>query len=118
MIRMTIALTRQEHLSLEQFQAYWRNEHATLVRDLAETLGIKRYVQSHVIAPEKLKNGQYYQSPYDGLAEVWYLSYPDFLKHISSSAGKEAAKRLSADERRFAQQPLSRTWWSNEHAVI
>lgn len=118
MIRMTIALTRLEHLSSREFQDHWRNEHGKLVRELAETLGIKRYNQAHALAPEQLKNGRYYTPPYDGLAEVWYESYDDFLSRISSASGKEAAKRLREDEQRFAQIKLSRTWWSEEYEIL
>lgn len=118
MIRMTIALTRLDHLNAQEFKEYWLYKHGTLVRGLAETLGIKRYVQAHSIPPEELKNGHYYQPPYDGLAEVWYQSYDDFLQHISSVAGKEAAKRLREDEQIFAQIELSRTWWSEVHDIV
>lgn len=118
MIRMTIALTRQLHMSSSEFQDYWLNDHGKLVKSLAETLGMKHYVQTHAIAPEKLKNGKYYRPPYDGLAEVWYLSYDDFLDHIKSDAGKKAALLLREDEQKFAQTELSRTWWSDEHRLI
>jgi uncharacterized protein (TIGR02118 family) len=118
MIRMTIALTRLETLSAREFKDYWRSEHGDLVRELAETLGIKRYVQAHAIAPDQLKNGQYYTPPYDGLAQVWYESYGDYLNRITSPSGKEAAKRLRQDEQRFAQIELSRTWWSEEHKIL
>jgi len=118
MIRMTIALTRKTHLSAQQFQDYWRNQHGPLVKELADKLGIKRYVQAHAISPDQLKNGKYYNPPYDGLAEVWYLSYDDFLKNITSPAGKEAARRLREDEKQFTQIDLSRTWWSDEHEIF
>ena len=118
MIKMTIALTRLEDLTPQEFQDYWRNQHGELVRGLAETLGIQRYVQAHSIASEDLKNGKYYRPPYDGLAEVWYLSYDDFLTRLTSATGKEAAKQLRKDEQRFAQIDLSRTWWSEEHEIL
>lgn len=118
MIKMTIALTRLERLSSQQFQEYWRNEHGKLVTGLAEILGIQRYIQAHAIAPDQLKNGKYYVPPYDGVAEVWYQSYDDFLTRITSAAGRDAAKQLREDEKRFAQIELSRTWWSDEHEII
>jgi len=55
---------------------------------------------------------------YDGLAEVWYESYDDFLDRITSADGKEAGKRLREDEKRFAQIKLSRTWWSEVHEIL
>ena len=118
MIRMTIALTRQAHMSSSEFQDYWLNEHGELVKSLAEALGIKRYVQTHAIVPENFKDEKYNRPPYDGLAEVWYYSYDDFLAHIKSDAGKKSALLLREDELKFAQTELSLTWWSNQHQIV
>ena len=32
-----------------EFHRYWKDEHGPLVRSVAQTLGIRRYVQSHTI---------------------------------------------------------------------
>ena len=47
MIKLTFCLRRLPHLSREQFQTYWREQHAPLVAKHAKTLGVLRYVQLH-----------------------------------------------------------------------
>jgi hypothetical protein len=48
MIKLVFALRRREGLTREEFQRYWREEHAKLVQRHAETLHIRRYVQVHL----------------------------------------------------------------------
>src|SRR3990167_573450 len=48
--QMTIALTRLPHLSREDFQSYWFEHHAPLVRQCADVLGILEYHQLHAVA--------------------------------------------------------------------
>ena len=47
MIKLVFALRHRPELSLEDFQAYWRERHAPLVARHAADLGIRRYVQAH-----------------------------------------------------------------------
>ena len=52
MLKLVFCLHRLPHLSREEFQRYWREEHGPLVRRHAEVLGIARYVQSHALGGE------------------------------------------------------------------
>ena len=45
MMKLTYCLRRKAGLSWDEFSAYWRDVHAPLVRERAELLGIRRYVQ-------------------------------------------------------------------------
>lgn len=47
MIRITFCLTRKEGMALDGFQDYWLTKHAPLVKSVADTLHIRRYVQLH-----------------------------------------------------------------------
>ncbi|MEW6270992.1 MAG: EthD domain-containing protein [Thermodesulfobacteriota bacterium] len=46
MLKLVFCLTRLPHLSREEFQRYWRERHAPLVRSHAATLRIQRYASS------------------------------------------------------------------------
>ena len=47
MVKFVFCLRRKDGMALEEFQRYWREEHAPLVQQYAGALGILRYVQSH-----------------------------------------------------------------------
>ena len=77
MIKLTYCLRRKAGMSLADFQQYWREVHAPLVAERAETLGIRRYVQVHtadlpdVHALLQGRNGGS-PEPFDGVAELWF----------------------------------------------
>ena len=47
MIKIVYCLRRKAGMSAEAFHDYWLNTHGPLVRRHAETLAIRRYVQTH-----------------------------------------------------------------------
>ncbi len=121
LIRMTVALVRLPSLSRGAFQDYWLGQHAPLVRTLAATLGIVRYVQLHSELDGPSPEGpsaRTWPAPYDGLAEILYESREAFDARMSDPAAQDAARLLRDDERRFIDREKSRRWWGFEHAVI
>jgi uncharacterized protein (TIGR02118 family) len=48
-VRTMLALTRQPHLSFEEFDRYWRDVHGPIA---AQIPGLTRYVQRHVITSD------------------------------------------------------------------
>ena len=75
MIKLTFCLTRLAHLSRAEFQDYWRNHHAPLVKSFQDELKIKRYVQVHALADELsegLRGPRGAPHGYDGIAELWW----------------------------------------------
>ena len=49
MIKLVYCLRRLPELSREEFQRYWRENHGPLVRERADALGIRRYIQVHTL---------------------------------------------------------------------
>ena len=49
MFKMIYCLRRKPGLSRADFQRYWRDQHAPLVRRHAPSLGVRRYTQSHTV---------------------------------------------------------------------
>ena len=45
MIKLSFCLTRKDHLTREQFQDYWINKHAPLVKSVSKDLKIIKYYQ-------------------------------------------------------------------------
>lgn len=122
MIKLTFCLKRLPHLSRDEFQSYWRDIHAPLVRKHAEALNIARYVQSHSFpesasAPLAQSRGSAGQD-YDGVAELWWTDMERFASAGMTPEGQEAGRILLEDEARFIDLPNSPIFLVNEFEVI
>lgn len=121
MIKLTFCLRRRSDLTREEFQHYWLHTHGPLVRERAEALGIRRYVQTHTMDASGIhrafqaRNGGAPEA-FDGVAELWF----DDLDALGGDeeARRQAGADLLADERNFIDLPNSPMWLSVEHEVI
>ncbi len=121
MIKLVFCLRRLPHLSLEEFQRYWREVHAPLVQRHAAALRILRYVQTHTAASplnDVLRDSRGAGAAYDGVAELWWRDEAELLAALGSEAGREASAALLEDERRFIALPGSALWLAAEHPVV
>ena len=122
MIKLVYVVRRKSGMTREEFQQYWREHHGPLVRSVADSLGIRRNVQTHT-AYEELNarapgaRGQM-QPPYDGLVEVWYDDLAELQRRGSSSEGQEAVATLIEDEAKFIDFSRSALWFADEHVMI
>jgi uncharacterized protein (TIGR02118 family) len=122
MIKMVFTVRRRADLTREEFQQYWRSQHAPLVKRHADALRIRRYVQVHardtgleaaIAGPRGSE-----ENVYDGAAELWWDSLEDLVEAISSEPGQAAGQELLADESRFIDLPRSPLWLGEENVVI
>lgn len=122
MIKLVFTIRRREGMTREEFQRYWRNEHAELVERHAKVLRIRRYVQTHTrdTDADGALAGARGSEPghYDGVAELWWDSVADLLAASGSDEGQIAANALLEDERRFIDLPNSPIWLGEENVVI
>ncbi len=122
MIKLVFMVRRRNGMTREEFQRYWREEHAALVKRHADVLGIRRYVQTH--ARETDLNdalaGSRGSEPrlYDGVAELWWDSIDDLVGAAVSEEGQIAQQLLLEDERRFIDVANSPIWLGEEIAVV
>jgi uncharacterized protein (TIGR02118 family) len=121
-IKLVFSLRRRAEMTREEFQAYWRDQHASLVSRHAETLRIRRYVQTHARSSEvaAAQSAARASEPdvYDGEAELWWDSLEDVIAAVSTPEGQLAAAELLEDERRFIDLERSPLWIGEEHVVI
>jgi uncharacterized protein (TIGR02118 family) len=121
-IKLVFSVRRREGTSREEFQRYWREQHAALVKRHAETLHIRRYVQTHASETDldATLSGARGSEPgvYDGVAELWWDSIDDLAAAAASEAGQAAGQELLEDERRFIDLPRSPLWLGEENVVI
>lgn len=121
MIKLTFCLRRLPELSREEFQRYWFDDHAPLVRKHAEALRIRRYVQLHTRDDElndALRASRGGPEPYDGVAELWWKSPEDLAAALTTPEGIAAGQALLEDERRFIDLTNSPLWIGEEKPVI
>jgi uncharacterized protein (TIGR02118 family) len=122
MIKLVFCLRRLPTLSVTEFQRYWLEQHAELVRRHAATLRIRRYTQSHTVPDPRLspvidsRGGQV--AAFDGVAELWWDSAEDLVEAISTTEGQAAGRALLEDERTFIDLPNSPLFFTNEHVIV
>lgn len=66
MVKLIYCISKKPDMTVEAFQAYWRNVHAPIAGAIP---GLRRYVQCHVV-PDTY--GGERQPAYDGAAELWF----------------------------------------------
>lgn len=121
MVKLTFCVRRLASLSEAEFHRYWREQHGPLVLRHAETLGIRRYVQTHALpglVSEALRASRGAASPFDGVAELWWDDLETLAAATESEAGRRASAELLADERRFIDHPGSALWLNEEQVLL
>lgn len=121
MIKLVYCVRRLPHLSRGEFQRYWRETHGPLVRNRAQTLRIRRYVQVHTLETpinDALRESRATLEAYDGVAELWWDSTEDLVAATASAEGRRAAQELLEDERRFIDLQASALWIGQEHPMV
>jgi uncharacterized protein (TIGR02118 family) len=122
MIKLVFMVRRRDGITREEFQRYWKEEHAELVQRHAGRLRIRRYVQTHARDTDldDALAGSRGSEPrqYDGVAELWWDSIDDLVQTATSEEGQTAQQALLEDERRFIDVANSPIWLGEEIAVI
>jgi uncharacterized protein (TIGR02118 family) len=121
MVKLTFCVRRLPHISLEEFQRYWLENHGPLVRERAGVLNIKRYVQVHRLdspANDAMRASRDAADPYDGVAELWWESIEDLAAATATEEGRRAGRELLDDERKFIDLRRSALWVGEEHEVV
>lgn len=122
MIKLVYCLRRVPSLTREEFQKYWRETHAPLVKARAETLGIKRYIQVHTLdsglnSALAASRGSA-DDPFDGVAELWWDDQAALAGGAGSEVGRQAGRELLEDERNFIDFSRSLIFVAEENKVV
>ena len=90
MIKSIALLTRKDGMTHEQFVRHWVDIHAPLARAVP---GLRRYVQSHILAERKRPDIPALEVEVDGVAELWY----DDAESMARAMASPESKALHAD---------------------
>ncbi len=121
MIKMICALKKLPHLSLEEFQQYWKEKHGPLARKNLPKLNAKKYVQNHTLDTpfnEILRETRDAMEQYDGVVEIWWDSIEELEAASLTPEGIEASEELLNDEKQFIDLSRSSFWFCEEHVFI
>src|SRR5262245_616992 len=121
MLKLIFCLHRLPGTTREEFQRYWRETHAPLVKSHAAALGIERYVQVHARHDDLnagLRASRGAPEGYDGVAELWWKDRAAFEAALATPAAQRAGAELLADERRFIDLSRSPLWLGEENPVV
>jgi uncharacterized protein (TIGR02118 family) len=121
MVKLVFVIRRREELSPEEFHRYWLEEHGPLARRLLESLGVRRYVQTHTTGGElnaALAGARGTAAAFDGLAEIWWDSLDHLLAAAGSEEGQRANETLAEDEARFIDLERSSLFVTEEHTIL
>lgn len=121
MVKLVYCLRRRADVSPEEFCRYWLNTHAPKVKNVAEALRARRYVQSHTCEAEL--NQAFVASrglapAYDGITEIWWNSVEDVKAAMAATAGAEAMAMLLKDESQFIEFSQSCAFMTTEHLIF
>jgi uncharacterized protein (TIGR02118 family) len=78
-------LTRRSDMTHEQFVRHWVEVHAPLAHAVP---GLRRYVQSHIVAERHRPDIPSHDLEIDGIAELWYDDRESMQRAIASPEGK------------------------------
>jgi uncharacterized protein (TIGR02118 family) len=122
LIKVAFCLRRLSSLSREEFQTYWHEHHAPLVRQYGPALNIYRYVQnhtfSHPLGATAIRARGATIDEYDGVAELWWEAVDKMIAAGSTAEGRAAGRTLLADERRFVDLANSPIFYAREIEII
>ncbi len=120
MIKMVVINFRKPGMTLEEFTAYWKKTHADLVRQHGRKMGIRKYVQSHVLPSpdmDAFAKARGWAAAPDGLTEVWFDSLEAMQKAMGSPEGQAASAILAADEPNLINPSRISAFLSTEYVV-
>jgi hypothetical protein len=121
MIKLVYVIARRAEMSAEAFHDDWLNRHGPLVSAQAEALGLRKYVQSHLIdhpANEGLRAVRGMLGPVDGITEVWWDSAEALKAAYATPEGANAGRILAKDEETFIDFSNSHVFLTQEHLIF
>jgi uncharacterized protein (TIGR02118 family) len=113
MVKIIICAVRKAGMSFQEFDTYWRDQHATVIKSVPEfNRHVRRYVQCHLISTDVpfATTGAY-----DGVAELWFDDVASLNKAFAEPRYLEVIRQ---DELKFADVERCMSFVTQEFEVI
>jgi len=121
MIKFVYVVRRRPDISQEDFRRYWLENHGPLVRQQAQALRAKRYIQSHTLDIPFNQMAQQIRGTkpaYDGLTELWWDSIEDLVAASQTPEGQQANLTLAQDEAKFCDLSECSVFFTEEYTIF
>ena len=113
MIKIIVCAVRKPDWSHAQFDTYWREQHASVIKSVPEfTRHVRRYMQNHRAAEDTPFLGV---GAYDGVAELWF---DDMAALNAAFAEPRYLEVIRMDELRFVDMERTVSMVTAELEVI
>lgn len=113
MVKIIVCAVRKPGWTHEQFDNYWRTNHAAVIKSVPEfTRHVRRYVQCHLTASDTpfLAAGAF-----DGVAELWF---DDRAAMDAAFTEPRYLEIIRADELKFVDMERTVSMVTDEFEVI
>ena len=113
MVKIIVCAVRKPGTTHEQFDSYWRKQHAAVIKSVPEfTRHVRRYVQCHVVGDDTpfLEGGGY-----DGIAELWF---DDVAAMNAAFSEPRYLEVIRADELKFVDMERTVSLVTEELEVL
>jgi uncharacterized protein (TIGR02118 family) len=120
-VKCVYCIRKRADVSTDAFNRYWLNEHGPKVAAVASTLGLVRYVQSHITSPALnalLIESRGLAPAYDGITEVWWEHDAVLMNALATPEGQSAMQSLIDDESTFIDLAKSSVFMTHEHVIV
>jgi len=121
MIKIVYVVERKADVAPKDFYEYWLRSHGPRVKRHAASLGMKRYVQSHLVDTPDNEMHRALRGmlpPVAGITEVWWDSLESYLGATKMEEGQKASADLLADEATFIDLAKSSLFLTQEHEIF
>ena len=113
MVKYIICAKRKAGMTWEEFDAYWKNHHGTVVKSVPEFIRhVRKYVQCHLVKGSMPLGAA---GNYDGIAELWFDSVEELEKAFNEPRYLEI---IRADELKFADLDKCISFITEELQVV
>ena len=113
MVKYIICAARKAGMTHEEFSAYWRNHHGSVVKSVSEfTRHVRKYIQCHLVGNTVPLGAA---GAYDGVAELWFDSVAELETAFREPRYLEI---IRPDELKFADLDKSISFITEEVPVI
>src|SRR5882724_9348098 len=113
MVKYIICAARKAGMTHEEFSAYWRNYHGSVVKSVPEfTRHVTKYVQCHLVGKTVPLGAA---GVYDGVAELWFDSVEELETAFNEPRYLEI---IRPDELKFVDLSKCISFVTEEVSVI
>jgi len=121
LLKLFFCLRHPSNQSMDEAQLYWRTNHGPLIRGVAPSMRMKRYLQVHRyeddIEQQLRASRGTTVDPYFGHAEAWF-DRADLMAVGATPEGQRAMQIAVEDESHFIDFPRSAMWVAKERVFI